>query len=234
MCLFLEGFVYSRGSHFGLGAKTHPSLFSLGCVRTFPLSILVILWFSLWMYCILAALSWTHEPSGVFSLKSAQNLIRSPNPRWDLAKLVWNKCNTPKASFCTWMAVNQKLKTIEFLYSRGIHVESKRCSLCNADIENTDHLFFRCGYSKWIWNNLLHKFGIRRCNLSLVEEANRLAKFFPNGSPFSKMLAITFSSTIWRIWSERNERRFNGGKNYKIIRLKKVIRDFQWRINTMI
>lgn len=94
---------------------------------------------------------WKHSPSGEFTVKSAWEVLRQPSQKWDLHRLVWNNKCIPKMSFCNWLAVNQKLKTLSFLSSRGVSLDRTTCVLCKRETEDTNHLFFRCGYSKWIW-----------------------------------------------------------------------------------
>lgn len=48
---------------------------------------------------------WKPSASGLFTMKSAWNVLRHPNPRWDPSKIICDKHNIPKAAFCSWLAI---------------------------------------------------------------------------------------------------------------------------------
>lgn len=72
---------------------------------------------------------WKPSASGKFTVKSVWNVLRQPNQNWNFSKIVWDIHNIPKASFCSWLAINAKLKTVDFLLARGICIDNKECVL---------------------------------------------------------------------------------------------------------
>lgn len=60
---------------------------------------------------------WKLTPTGTFTVKSAWNSFRSPAPKWEFHKAIWNSHCIPKASFCSWMAANYRLKKLSLFLS---------------------------------------------------------------------------------------------------------------------
>ena len=61
----------------------------------------------------------------------------------------------PRSAFILWMAVNGKLLTQDKMakWSMGVLL----CPLCSKCPDSHDHLFFKCEFSKIIWNHMKPK-----------------------------------------------------------------------------
>lgn len=59
------------------------------------------------------------------------------------AKIIWNKCIPPSKSMMMWRRLHNKLPTDDIPGSRGCQFPSM-CSLCSAQGESFQHLFFEC------------------------------------------------------------------------------------------
>lgn len=89
-----------------------------------------------------------------FSMVQTWNIIRSQNPKVVWFKGVWFSGSTPRFSFLVWIAVQDRLATGDRI-SRWNPQADVKCWLCQAPLENRDHLFFDCGYSKEVWCSLV-------------------------------------------------------------------------------
>ena len=105
-------------------------------------------------------LIWLHD-NGKFSATSAWNQIRQRNNKWLPSNWTWDQPGSQRHSLCTWQALLNKLPTIDNMKRRGIH-HVNRCSLCMQQEETTDHLYFACDYTKWIWKEILQRFELNR------------------------------------------------------------------------
>ncbi|XP_077247863.1 uncharacterized protein LOC143887636 [Tasmannia lanceolata] len=127
---------------------------------------------------------------------------------------VWFSGNIPKHAFTCWQAIISRLLTNDRLIRHGLRI-SPNCFLCLHSAESANHLFFDCGFSKWIWGTILRNLNFKRkiLNLHLEEEWIR-SKFKGNGQ-LSTAIRLLFQATIYSIWSERNERAHNKPGKHK-------------------
>ena len=90
-----------------------------------------------------------------FSIKETWYLLREEKPQCVWTKGVWFKKATPKYSFVTWIAMLDRLSTIDRVskWSAGVDVT---CVLCNAAPESRNYLFFECFFSSQIWKDITH------------------------------------------------------------------------------
>ena len=84
--------------------------------------------------------------NGSYSIKEVyQGLLGAGQPV-DWASFIWNKCSIPKARFILWLAVNERLKSKDKLFTLGL-ISTDVCPLCSLISESNTHLFFACIYS---------------------------------------------------------------------------------------
>ncbi|XP_043724154.1 uncharacterized protein LOC122671123 [Telopea speciosissima] len=86
---------------------------------------------------------WTASPSGRFSVKSAWNATRIPQPTITWHHLAWATSSHPRFSFVTWLAAIEALTLRTKVADWGISPE-RSCYFCNSIDETFDHLFFGC------------------------------------------------------------------------------------------
>lgn len=91
---------------------------------------------------------WLGDHSKRYTINSAYNLFRSKNP-----------VILPRNSFILWMLFRGRLKTREFLSSRGMQI-AEDCGLRNQQRESINHIFFRCDVTKQSWKKCLEKLGV--------------------------------------------------------------------------
>ena len=86
-------------------------------------------------------------------------------------RLLWDSFVVPKHAVIAWMAILNRLPTIDRLQSWGIEARDC-CALCKQDQKTRDHLFFGCPFSKAIWQKVLSLCGLKR---EVMEWKNELS-----------------------------------------------------------
>ncbi|XP_059654741.1 uncharacterized protein LOC132301510 [Cornus florida] len=132
--------------------------------------------------------------------------LQYPTLPW--THLVWFKSSIPKHSFTLWVAIQQKLPTLDRRCTA--HINSTICILCNAEPESYDHLFFSCSFVQPLWKFLQARCGFYIQPISWTQLI-AWASFHCRGisdhhsNTVSKM---TLASLVYNIWIERNMRIF--------------------------
>lgn len=95
-------------------------------------------------------IEWKPGVNGEFSTSTAWEAIRIKKSRVPWFNIVWFSKKIPKHSFILWLAVQNRLSTQQRLLSWGF-INTMKCGLCGANVEDMDHLFFLCSFSKSVW-----------------------------------------------------------------------------------
>ncbi|KAJ0008203.1 hypothetical protein Pint_30736 [Pistacia integerrima] len=96
---------------------------------------------------------WKGHPSGRFSIDSAWNVLRDKRDVNSIHHLLWFPGHIPRHSFILWLASLGRLHTMDRLSSHGV-ITSSRCVLCRSATETHDHLFFKCDFSSYVWQEV--------------------------------------------------------------------------------
>ncbi|XP_019237338.1 PREDICTED: uncharacterized protein LOC109217530 [Nicotiana attenuata] len=150
----------------------------------------------------------TYVEKGKYSIKKAyiSQMQQYAKPSWK--SLYLTKGLMPRHQFIMWMALHQKLATVERVIKWGINV-AKECVLCTSGKDETmEHLFFECAYSKFVWDQLLQLFEINRTVGNWQEEVNWMTMKTKKRDMKWTILGNAFAATVYQIWRERNFRRF--------------------------
>nr|XP_009788346.1 PREDICTED: uncharacterized protein LOC104236167 [Nicotiana sylvestris] len=115
--------------------------------------------------------------------------------------LVLGDVTIPRHLFILWLALNQRLATVDRLAKWKIDVP-KEC------VETLDHLFFECAYARSIWAALVGWLKEKHNVGSREQELKWLIKRTNNNRPRAQVLTFLFAATIYYTWMERNKRRF--------------------------
>ncbi|XP_074278380.1 uncharacterized protein LOC141601971 [Silene latifolia] len=121
--------------------------------------------------------------------------------QWD--KFIWHKWTVPKHAFLVWMYQHGSLNTNAKLKRLGV-VEDDTCLICGNAVENLDHLFLNCEYSK----RVLQQIEIWLCHTlpvqNLMDWRGRL-----QGSRLKKgVMNAILNAALYHIWRQRNLSKF--------------------------
>ena len=84
-----------------------------------------------------------------FSTTAVWNAIRPKQEIKDWHKVLWASFSNLKHVLISWMAILNRLPTIDHLEAWGMDV-TRLCRLCQNEKESKDHLYFCCKFSKVI------------------------------------------------------------------------------------
>jgi ribonuclease HI len=155
-------------------------------------------------------LIWAASKDGKYSVRNGYNsLIHSQ--RWDQIEiplnLCWDAACLPKAGFFLWLASQNRILTEDRLHKFGFQGPS-RCVLCKHNIEDVDHLLYRCPFSQSCWEWLRLKLG---WSSPLPKSFFKFLIGWPTNMVkgiYNKLWNICPAIVSWEIWKERNRRIF--------------------------
>ncbi|VFQ89229.1 unnamed protein product, partial [Cuscuta campestris] len=103
------------------------------------------------------------------------------NPKPWMA-FIWQSYIPPKCSFTLWLALKRRLPTKTNLEFLGLPMD---CTFCGHGLEDVDHLFFSCQFSKEVWDNIKTWLGMEG-HLSTLTRTIRWLKAFRRGDGILK------------------------------------------------
>ena len=114
-------------------------------------------------------------------------------------KTIWHLNIPPKNRIFAWRVCRNGLPTMLNLRSRGLNI-SGFGSLCDKDLESSQHALFLCSHAKltWVyWSNCPANLSSSNANFMDIT-----SKFIDSGK--TKELALLFT-VLWSIWGNRNQ-----------------------------
>ncbi|KAM3232817.1 hypothetical protein P3L10_018176 [Capsicum annuum] len=163
-----------------------------------------------------------------FSIKKIYQQLRGQFSKVDRRKLYCNNQGHPKWRFIMFIALNQRLYTKDQLDKWSIHT-SLTCALCDEEMEDHQHLFFKCLTSGDIWQRILNWQGVTRGSMRWREEvqwANLHAKGILAKTAVFRM---SLTATVYHIWMERNHRILQQRKQQREAISRQIIQDLHCR-----
>ena len=165
-------------------------------------------------------------PGNKYKAATVWEVLRPKKEKNVWHRLIWGSFVVPKHAFIAWMAVLNRLPTMDRMIKWGIELECC-CSLCKQVEESRDHLFFECPFSKEIWKQILCLCGLRRTVLDWHYEFKWAIQKVKGKSMISMVLRVGWNAFIYHIWRERNNRIFRNKEETKeqiMEHIKSVIR----------
>ncbi|XP_013704655.2 uncharacterized protein LOC106408418 [Brassica napus] len=88
-----------------------------------------------------------------FSTQETWMLTRETKPICNWAKGIWFSQATPKFVFVTWLAMVDRLSSMDRVlrWNQGV---DETCVLCKSVVETMNHLFYECSYASQVWEHL--------------------------------------------------------------------------------
>ena len=115
--------------------------------------------------------------------------IRPRQERVDWHRLLWTPFAIPRHIVITWMALLNKLPTMDRLAAWGLEV-SGICQLCQDGMESRNHLFFGCSFSRGVWKTILELCGLKRDVSNWFAELNWAVRKLKGKSLISLILRV--------------------------------------------
>lgn len=89
----------------------------------------------------------------VFSTLETWLLLCENYAHCSWARGIWFSMATPKFAFITWLAMLDRLSTMDMVSKWSLGADTT-CVLCKGAVETRNHLFFECTYSLQLWEHL--------------------------------------------------------------------------------
>lgn len=156
----------------------------------------------------------------IFSTQETWLLTRENTQTCNWTKGIWFPQSTPKFAFMSWLAMLNRLSTMERISRWGQNVDLT-CVLCKGAVETRDHLFYECLYSSQIWEFLVK--GILR-NAYTNTWSGVIAVITDGSREKNSLFCVryAFQASIHALWRERNKIR-HGDKPLPLATMKKFI-----------
>ncbi|XP_026455656.1 uncharacterized protein LOC113356663 [Papaver somniferum] len=103
---------------------------------------------------------WMPELKGLFSVKSARELVRTRYPVLEEANLLWKNVVHPYLAAQNWKFARGACATLDKVKSRFKIALPSRCSVCQIEEESLEHVLWSCSASKHAWQWLADIFHI--------------------------------------------------------------------------
>ncbi|KAK4859764.1 hypothetical protein QYF36_011330 [Acer negundo] len=101
------------------------------------------------------------NPDGIFSTKSAWEIIRRRGSICPWNKWLWHKHVPKKMSFVCWRARKEALPVDDLIQKLGVSIASK-CNCCSCpQAENIDHVLCDGEVARRVWEYFAAIFGYR-------------------------------------------------------------------------
>ncbi|GJU97915.1 retrovirus-related pol polyprotein from transposon TNT 1-94 [Tanacetum coccineum] len=149
---------------------------------------------------------WSLHPSGQFSVSAFRAIIDSKLLGYLGSKLRCNNLVPGKINILAWRIRNYRLPTRANIDKRGIDIHSILCPFCEEQIEDEDHIFALCPFSRNIWDLIRKWWGLDviplDTALNVLEMADDGDLNF--GEKISSLFDVVVLCAIWWIWRARN------------------------------
>lgn len=155
-----------------------------------------------------------------FSTNETWMLIRESYGQCSWAKGVWFSKATPKFSFIAWLALLNRLATMDRVSKWSLGADTI-CVLCKTATETRTHLFFECAYSSQLWKHLTFGF-LRGAYSNVWSDVIALISDNSKGIKNTFCVRYSFQAAVYGIWRERNRVR-HGENLMPIAMLQKLV-----------
>ena len=173
---------------------------------------------------------WKPDKSGKFSIRFAWECTRTHRDIKPWCTLIWHLGRIPKAAFCLWLAVKERLETRDKLHYA---ISDVNCLLCSTHLEDQTHLFFNCRVSDYIWRKVQHRYGIVIPPFDWNDLVVWLSQRWKANNLSTIAWKLSLPSTVYNIWHERNFRLHNAQSNNITQILEKIIGTVKWKLSLL-
>ncbi|XP_074266218.1 uncharacterized protein LOC141588688 [Silene latifolia] len=147
---------------------------------------------------------WSTQVGREYTIAKGYEWLREKGEKVQWNTLVWNKWSAPKHSFLAWIYQHGNMNTNAKLFKLGIR-DDNTCCICGCDLEDLEHLFFNCNYSKEVIGLVGDRIGIRIPQMDILRW-----RLSGGGTKHGKdVLNAVINACIYLIWQQRNSSRMN-------------------------
>ncbi|GJS37025.1 RNA-directed DNA polymerase, eukaryota, reverse transcriptase zinc-binding domain protein [Tanacetum coccineum] len=146
-----------------------------------------------------------------FSVSIAYSDMNTQFPMVQWWKVIWFSQCIPKHSFIVWLAIQDRLTTMDKISKWGDYAVN-RCSLCCQACEDINHLLFQCPFSREVWTKVKELAGFNFNRFDLMDIIYYMIDAGIGNNIRSIVRRVAFSASIYNIWIERNGRIFRDVK----------------------
>ncbi|XP_057774897.1 uncharacterized protein LOC130993878 [Salvia miltiorrhiza] len=135
----------------------------------------------------------------------------TPSDKVTFAK-IWATHAPHKAKITVWRTLRNRLPTCNNLKKRNIPLDEvdSMCNACFSHNESINHVFLRCQKTEMVWDELQNWLGTTTVRPNQVSTHFSTFSNLGKGKRSGKFLASMWMCTIWQLWKERNDSRFEG------------------------
>ncbi|KAL0292863.1 UNVERIFIED_CONTAM: hypothetical protein Sangu_3249200 [Sesamum angustifolium] len=171
-----------------------------------------------------------NSSSGKYTLKSAVLLIQPSTPRVFWFGLLQGKFKIPRHGFILWMAILEKLSTMD---KPWVPRAENGCVLCGGQFDEThEHLFFNCWYSKRCLTILKRKIRFHWPFSEWQRGLTWASKKWRGTHLVNAAFRATLAALVYHLWTERNNRKFAATSSSAESITSRVLEDVRMRILT--
>ena len=138
----------------------------------------------------------------VYSIALGYRNFCGVQPRVQWERQVWSRWNHPKHSFILWLAIQDRLAT-KARVNRFLQVPDSVCVFCRNHDETTEHLFFKCnwtreglqGMQEWLMWQIRGgdlRGILKQCQSSKLSKIRR------------QVLCASVAALVYNVWKARN------------------------------
>ncbi|GJT73640.1 RNA-directed DNA polymerase, eukaryota [Tanacetum coccineum] len=150
---------------------------------------------------------WTCDLSGdgEFKVKVIRNFIDDLFLPSSDVETRWVKFIPIKVNVFSWRARRDRLPTRVNLSRRGVLLDSHLCPLCNAAMEDVQHVFFRCDVARVVLRKICRWWDLDWQEICSFSDWDAWFLSFWLSSRLKSILEGVFYVAWWRIWRLQNQ-----------------------------
>ncbi|XP_074297325.1 uncharacterized protein LOC141628035 [Silene latifolia] len=143
--------------------------------------------------------TWSRN-KGRYTVADGYSWLQNEHSKVTWYPLIWNSSIVPKHSYIGWLTMQGRLMTKDKLGSFGIQNDGK-CELCQDQMEDHDHMLFKCAFSNLCWSLLWDWLDYRFPLIGLCEWFRR---WICKSLIQKQIIAPGIVGMIYHIWNARN------------------------------
>ncbi|OVA00064.1 Reverse transcriptase zinc-binding domain [Macleaya cordata] len=150
---------------------------------------------------------WMASKSKEFTVASCYGSLTQQFQQNFRADLVWKQEWPPKIAFFLWLAIHNRILTLDNMERRG-YMFVNRCFMCRKELESVSHLLLYCDFSYALWSYFWGEL-----NVAVIIPGSLQALFegwshLWTNTKGKEVWILLPAAITWSLWVERNKRVF--------------------------